>query len=151
MRALGLMLLIALYGCAPYKNIDPKLRQYYNVFIYEGTSRHTDLNHEGINISFSSNLGRNEKNETILGMCSWDPLHEVPWVTVAINDFDALSESQKEELMFHEFGHCLLGLDHDDALLPTGKAKSVMNSHLFRGNDYFDNRQYYVDELFLLD
>ncbi len=61
----------------------------------------------------------------------------------------------KEELIFHELGHCLYKLDHDEEkkTLPVlGKfrecPKSLMNSHQSVGNEcYSSNRDYYINEM----
>ena len=49
------------------------------------------------------------------------------------------SAEDRELLMFHELGHCVLGQDH--------RAGSIMEPRLFSG--YFDRRPFYVPELFL--
>lgn len=62
-----------------------------------------------------------------------------------------LSDEQKEKLVFHELGHCLLNLQHDNTLLAFGECKSWMRE---RDSVCITNlanakwRQYYVDELF---
>ncbi len=70
-------------------------------------------------------------------------------------------EITKEALMLHMLGHCALRrIDHDDALLPNGDAKSLMNGEFIdqyacifdlSGENDCNNlfkRKYYLDELF---
>lgn len=64
------------------------------------------------------------------------------------------SQYAKEELIFHEMGHCLYGLSHDDenTFLPVlGKIKecprSLMNSDTPVGGECYEyNRDYYIKE-----
>ena len=66
---------------------------------------------------------------------------------------------QLETLIFHELGHCFLGREHDDTLLPKGDPKSIMIKNDITiyspcvyslgdtcGKEY--RRTYYLDELF---
>lgn len=67
----------------------------------------------------------------------------------------------QEALMLHMLGHCVLRrIDHDDALLPNGDAKSLLNGEVIDqyacifdlgGDNNCNNlykRDYYLDELF---
>ncbi len=47
---------------------------------------------------------------------------------------------ERELLFFHELGHCVLGQDHR-------YNRSIMKPSLFSG--YFDDRAYYISELYL--
>ncbi|MEQ8715877.1 MAG: hypothetical protein RIC80_22885, partial [Cyclobacteriaceae bacterium] len=64
--------------------------------------------------------------------------------------WDGYSEFDKEILMFHEFGHALLGRPHLDLEFSTGSQKSIMNSNPFRAYTEWSliKRPYYLDELF---
>lgn len=50
-----------------------------------------------------------------------------PLIQVKKSYFVNASEWHKREIMFHELGHCILGLDHNDKLV-NGKTVSIMNS-----------------------
>jgi hypothetical protein len=56
------------------------------------------------------------------------------------------SDVKKEELLFHELGHCILNRDHDNSRLYYSIPKSVMYPYVFEWA-YKDHRSYYVDEL----
>ena len=69
------------------------------------------------------------------------------------------NDTQLEALIFHELGHCILGRQHDNSLMPKGDPKSIMypdNITLYSpcvysiGNpcDLTYRRPYYIDELF---
>lgn len=58
---------------------------------------------------------------------------------IALNSlyWSNLSESEREELVFHELGHCVLGYGHDDSTL------NIMNTYFFEGDIY----EFYYGEL----
>ena len=60
------------------------------------------------------------------------------------------TDIEKELLLFHELGHCILGRSHDDSTTSLGACKSLMTSG--KNNctlDYsYDTRTAYLDELF---
>lgn len=52
-------------------------------------------------------------------------------ISVSESYWMTASEPEREELIFHELGHCLLGRDHDDNVMPISGGtiyKSIMNS-----------------------
>lgn len=58
-------------------------------------------------------------------------------------------EYEREALIFHELGHCVLDREHDDSIIfvDSGpRPKSLMNSFLF--SEYKKNRGYYIWEMF---
>jgi flagellin-specific chaperone FliS len=66
--------------------------------------------------------------------------------TIKINkrSWVALTEIQKEQLIFHELTHCLLDQDHDDLGL------NVMNTHGFIYKQlYVEYYDYFIRRLFL--
>jgi hypothetical protein len=147
--ALTFGLLIGWIQLLPYENVEPDLYKYYKMFKLEARQRQVKFHH-GVHVAWSGDLGKGADNTNTLGICGEDPLHEVPMVSIDKQDFKTLTPSQQEELMFHEFGHCLLDQDHRDELYPDGRHKSVMHSSISRGNEYFDHRKEYLDELFFL-
>jgi hypothetical protein len=60
------------------------------------------------------------------------------------------SDVKKEELLFHELGHCILNRDHLDEKINYYVPKSIMYPYVF-GYAYTKYRSYYVDELKNLD
>ncbi|HZI52986.1 MAG TPA: hypothetical protein VFD56_04770 [Chitinophagaceae bacterium] len=69
------------------------------------------------------------------------------------------TDTQAETIIFHELGHCILGRDHDNSLMPKGDPKSIMypdNTELYSPCVYaigdscnkLYRRAYYIDELF---
>ena len=69
------------------------------------------------------------------------------------------NDVQLETIIFHELGHCVLGREHDNTLMPKGDPKSIMipdNPTIYSpcvypiGSpcDLLYRRTYYLDELF---
>lgn len=60
------------------------------------------------------------------------------------------SDAQKEILVFHELGHCVLGLKHNDTK-SSGCPASIMRSYLFSVDEaqdcYDNNRLFYLEEI----
>ncbi len=61
------------------------------------------------------------------------------------------SPLERELLIFHELGHCILGRSHDDTSNRDGVCQSMMNSGLGDCNARYNSatREDYLDELFL--
>jgi len=59
-----------------------------------------------------------------------------------------IGDGDREELIFHELGHCQLGLVHVNTLLPNGMPTTIMNAQHFSGTWYELNRNYYLTVLF---
>lgn len=137
--------------------IDKGLEYYLQIFLGEAKQRGIDIKTENLIMAFG------KTSTEICGQC--DKVANGGQRTVTINnDNFCWKESpfeNREVLVFHELGHCLLGRLHRDELLPNGAVISIMNS---KGNDPYspciyalggDNtcnktarRSYYIDELF---
>jgi len=66
------------------------------------------------------------------------------------NNWEFLTEKQKEQLIFHELGHCVFDREHNDNF-DNGCPESIMRSYMFSQseindcyNPFFDD---YIDEL----
>jgi hypothetical protein len=84
----------------------------------------------------------------VLGRCtfSYPPLIEIDPET-----WQNLSEYGREQLMYHELGHCALGLKHDDTTTMMGEMElpaSIMNTYFF-GESWFymNNNEKYKEAL----
>jgi len=82
------------------------------------------------------------------------------YVTDGYRDIDVNEKAWKEagvlgreQIIFHELGHCVLNRGHDDTLTTVGSyksaKKSIMNASVFGDSFvYRDNKDYYYTELF---
>lgn len=125
----------------PY--VDPELQPYIEQFVFEASLRGIDLSKAKIIAVFkpldSSTLGeclRYEDNRVNLNR-----------IHINVKEWIFLPEYMREQLVFHELGHCWLNLDHTNSTTPQGLPASIMNEYLFPF--YYDlNRAWYIDELF---
>ncbi len=60
-------------------------------------------------------------------------------IVVSEKQWNGLSDIQREALIFHELGHCVLGLDH---------TSGIMQASLISGAKYQANRSTLIEELF---
>lgn len=93
----------------------------------------------------------NSLNPPTVGMCYFfrdTTTQDKTGVRIEIDPefwFDS-SKITKEELLFHELGHCILDRDHDTTVLYGTIPKSVMYPYVFT-TSYSLFREYYVNEL----
>lgn len=82
------------------------------------------------------------------GIC-YDMATATPVVAINSIYWYTLTDDEKEELMFHELGHCALKRQHREDLNSDGSPVSVMYHQMF-GNlvQYHSNRNAYIKELF---
>ncbi len=115
--------------------IDPDFQAYVDKF---ESQYQTNVN---IDIKYS------ELEEFTLGMCYsyTDPKYN--YIEVDGSSWLELDENHREELIFHELGHCIFGREHDNLFLDeVGVPKSIMYPYIF-GLEYFEYKSYYLEEL----
>lgn len=95
-----------------------------------------------------------EDNGTItLGLCYFGTQTTSPKIKINPNFWERASLSAKEELIFHELGHCILGRDHTSTQVVAADAAitipvSIMHPYHL-GRDIFEgNYNQYISELF---
>jgi hypothetical protein len=71
-----------------------------------------------------------------------------PTITVDPQAWADSTEAEREELIFHEMGHCVLRRKHDTALDLEGKPKSLMHPLKIGTDTYLSQQTVYLDELF---
>jgi hypothetical protein len=64
-----------------------------------------------------------------VGLCLADGAVRQVWLD---SQYWAASPECREALVFHELGHCVLGLDHDDRTTDNGRPLSVMHPYVSR-------------------
>jgi len=129
------LLLLSLTGCGtlpfcghfehfkPYHNppTDPVFVKYINKF--------------NIEMNMSTNISTTFKkmDDKYAGIChSWSDGHRE--ITINKKYWDNYSDKQREQLIFHELGHCALNREHnDDTIMLNGTTcpDSVMRSKMF--------------------
>ena len=125
--------------------IPPVVQPYVDRFIEEAASRgrFIDLTEIGLEITFQATL-----EDTLAAFCSNG--------AIVINKqyWETRNDANREAMIFHELGHCILDRDHHNALLSNGEWLSMMRGDPIPGGKSSSinyrgiRRQYYIDELF---
>lgn len=139
---------LILSACAKEKgtNIDASFSRYTDRFVYYAKSLGKPVNMNNVTISFSNSLGRSADGYEILGTCMRSG-YGVPEVKINIERWSTADYYWREQLIFHELGHCVLGRDHTEVKSAAGELASIMNPfHL--GESYKTYQADYIRELF---
>ena len=147
---------------APGKNnelvikIDNGLQTYVDRFYEEASIRGRNLEDESLIAEFTDKIeiqgvsfcgkGRHHVNGS-----------QTSTIDIVLNDncWENRSDNERENLVFHELGHALLGRFHFNELLSNGSHQSMMcgncNNFLVYNEFQEYKRDYYLDELFIPD
>lgn len=71
-----------------------------------------------------------------------------PTITIKASAWALLTEPEREELIFHELGHCVLGRVHNSTMDGSGDPVSLMNPYPIGPVTYSSHRADYLVELF---
>jgi hypothetical protein len=82
---------------------------------------------------------------SVIGLCESGGIRRV---TFDPDFWNSVSETQKELLAHHEFGHCLLYRGHTTATLSSGAYGSIMYPIIMSSSTYLNNYDFYQKELF---
>jgi hypothetical protein len=146
----------------PIYTIEKDFEKYVETFKMEAAKRNIEIDLSNLIIKFNSNIGVEK-----CGQCSQKPGNALSQKTIEVSTdiicWKDVYDQQKEALIFHELGHCILGrLIHKDDLLPNKAKASIMST---KDNDQYapcvydlsgnvndcnktGRREYYIDELF---
>lgn len=132
----GVFLMVALSGCGtqqPQFSIGG-FTNYYDTFVTE-----TGASTNNLIITFGD-----LSNTTLIGQCTNGA---TPTVTIDPVFWSHAPDDDKQELINHELGHCILGRSHRNDLLPNGQPASIMNAYHFSPKIINANKDYYINEL----
>ena len=96
-----------------------------------------------LRLQFKDNLPRT-KNKITLGICQFKT---VPTIYLNKSQYFQLSPLQQEVVVFHELGHCILGLAHLNQLMDDGCPTTVMYPELLSTICYERHRRHYLRHL----
>lgn len=137
-----LALLVAGCSARPYESIDPDLKPAYESFLAASVSQNHDLTAENnIIVEYGDAAGTCGGGDD--SGCCLKQDNQTPRVVIATY-VKNLSEDEKEMILFHELGHCLLNRDHEstqDSLMYPYVAEISPRS-------YESNHDAYMKELF---
>lgn len=82
-------------------------------------------------------------NPSVLGAC----YYYGKLIVINRHSFEGKSPELQEMLIYHELGHCLFRLEHDNRSTQDGYRASLMNRYLLTEEDYQAmGRDYYIQE-----
>ena len=126
--------------------VETPLQDYFDRFVDEAAARGLDVEYATSQVD--AHIG-DISQENVIGTCSWDQTH-VHTVTVDENYWHSANDMQREFVVFHELGHCVLGRDHRDFSDTNGNCASIMTSGTGDCRIIYtqNNRTRLLDELF---
>ncbi|MBX2871187.1 MAG: hypothetical protein KTR30_03780 [Saprospiraceae bacterium] len=126
--------------------VDEDLQPYFERFDVEARARGLDFSLEMEELE-ADILGIDQ--DGVLGQCHYSD--QAPNIVEVDDQFWArATDLEKEYVVFHELGHCVLGKDHNDDRNTDGTCSSIMQSGLTSCRVTYNssNRESYLDELF---
>lgn len=147
---------VSLSACAPkekaheaFLQVDSPFIQFVNSFEQAAALQGSPMAITDLVVSFGSTPTMNET-----GVCEWSE-NETPRITLNERIWRGLDDDDRQEVMFHELGHCILRrIHHTTEILAYGGAlripESVMYPYRIPGYVYVHNQTLYDTELFRL-
>lgn len=137
------LLLLLLSGCAKAQSntteevvVDSALLFYFDKF-------HSDI---GVDTSNISGAIIALKHPTVGNCVTYDDNSKT--INIDKSFWDKSTSNEREEVVYHELGHCAMGLKHDDRLDSDNCPLSIMYFAAFGGNNcYAKQIGYYFNEL----
>ncbi|MFD2935864.1 hypothetical protein [Spirosoma flavum] len=161
---LTLLILTGLTGCQSSSQPEPiqysvpaEAEPYVQSFRDEAKKHNSTVSTANLVVTYGAT-----QSEDVCGQCLLQS-GKTPHITLSTDSFcwQQASQYERECLVFHELGHCLLGRTHKTDKFPNGAFVSLMNPDNVSvyatcrypiGGDVCDKRtrrDYYIDELFV--
>ncbi len=124
--------------------IEDELRPYIEDFIQEAGERGLDLDISDLTAQIEDIQGR-----SVVGQCSHNS-NKPNEIVIDSKFWNSNSLLDREYVIFHELGHCLLLRSHLDEVDGNGNCLSIMQSGTINCNKNYKSstRSKYLDELF---
>lgn len=107
---------------------------------------YVDLFEEKIKQKVKIDIDYNKLEYPIVGVCI-TYTNGYKEIQIDSDSWVEYDENYREELIFHELGHCVLGRDHDNSIIEGYRVpKSIMYPYIF-GYAYNKYKVYYLEEL----
>lgn len=126
--------------------VDNSLQEYFDRFVVEAAKRNVTVDYEAARVS---GYIKEINTPNVIGQCAHDP-KKPNTVIVDRTYWNSGKDLEKEFLVFHELGHCVLNREHLDEADARGNCISIMTSGSAqcRINYTPDTRDKLLDELF---
>lgn len=128
-----------------FYKVDPLLWDHFIKFEQEALRRGFEIDLNALEISGEI---KNIPETGVAGTCQYG--QHISHVTVDQSYWNQVNVMQREFVVFHELGHCVLHRGHFEGQFDNGICQSLMRSGLGNCRDAYtlNNRSYYLDELF---
>lgn len=125
--------------------INPDLDKYVRIFVQEASKRGVEVSVDDLNVNFSDQIEVKGTPDAI-GACYTGG--DISQVKILSSSWEFSDEIEREALMSHELGHCVLFRLHCNALNSKKRPYSLMHSNSIVDQYFKEYRTYYYDELF---
>ena len=150
---IGLIFLCLLDSCKDEKvkvvEIPASLQHYLDDFVFEGQERGIEVVIDDLIIRFEEDL--EVDGNPAAGLCRTQG-NKTPIILLDTTSTNwTLNESSREQLVFHELGHCYLDRQHIDSRMPNGNFRTIMRpsgEQLYGPDLNAFKRNFYLQELF---
>lgn len=129
----------------PSVQVDPELSSYVARFEQAAADNGHAMQVTDLSMSFGQVDAAGESGGR--GVCV-AVTGQTPSVTISPDAWAASTDAEREELVFHELGHCLLSRTHVAGINAQGIPESIMDPSEITGAIYSQNRDYYLATLF---
>ena len=128
-----------------FQGVDPRLWNYFIDFEREALLRGYRIDLQELEIT---GVIENISEDGVAGTCQYG--NHLSHVTVDQNYWNHSSTINREFVVFHELGHCVLNRGHQEASFQNGVCQSIMASGTGSCLSAYSlsTREYYLDELF---
>lgn len=142
------ILCLLLTNCAqeiPRKfEVPAEVLPYVIEFQYQAYVHNVPLKIDDLVVEFKQDL----HIENAVGLCYYGNSTYTPRIEIAAWWWNFASNTQKEILVYHELGHCILGRKHDKVLDIYGNPESIMYPSVLSAYHYEANKENLLKELF---
>lgn len=154
MRLLIFISMILIFSATSFATdlIDPQFQSYVNEFVETGKAYDLKINTQGLTIKFGkpkAPQSPKDRGLVIFAACTFNSaFNSHPSVVVSKKWWNKASKIDREEVMYHELGHCLLRQQHRDDESNKGYHLSIMHRIHMGAAQYEKFHDYYERELF---
>lgn len=137
-----LLFMSLLSACGEAPHIEPEAQPYIDRFVTEAKIRNVVVNIQFLTIIFTDEVKMTPQGYQF-GYC------EEGVITLVKSYFLAQTDVNKEVVLFHELGHCILKREHVDGVSELKIPESLMIVDPTLVTSYYEqNRNFYLNELF---
>ncbi len=124
-----------------------EMQKYVNLFVADAAIHGVDVSANLKNPALTIQIASlSAYGASVIGLCETGG--GMRRVTFEPNFWNAASETQRELVVLHELGHCILYRGHLSTTLASGAYASIMYPVILSSATYLANQSHYLQELF---